>query len=145
MHRFIPVFAAWLGVKVAEIPVNHRPRRHGVAKYNLSRVSRVIFDLLVVRFFSDYMTRPIQFFGRIAKNLVWWGVIAMAILGALTAVFHLPLSLDTFIILLMFLAFISVQIVLVGLLGEILIRSYFETQGKDNFVIEKIINRGDEA
>ncbi|HQB41831.1 MAG TPA: glycosyltransferase, partial [Candidatus Cloacimonadota bacterium] len=60
MHRFIPVFAAWLGVRVAEIPVKHHPRIHGTAKYNLSRVSRVLFDFLVIRFFSDYMTRPIQ-------------------------------------------------------------------------------------
>jgi len=64
MHRFIPVFAAWLGVKVAEIPVHHHPRIHGNAKYNLSRVPRVILDLLVVRFFSDSLTRPIQFFGK---------------------------------------------------------------------------------
>jgi glycosyltransferase involved in cell wall biosynthesis/Flp pilus assembly protein TadD len=75
MHRFIPVFAAWLGVRVAEIPVRHHPRIHGKAKYNLSRVSRVLFDFIVVRFFSDYMTRPIQFFGKIVKKLMFWGTL----------------------------------------------------------------------
>ncbi|KPA12073.1 glycosyl transferase family 2, partial [Candidatus Magnetomorum sp. HK-1] len=69
MHRFIPVFAAWLGVNITEIPVNHRKRIKGEAKYNLSRVSRVIFDLVLVRFYSDYLTRPIKFFGKIAKLL----------------------------------------------------------------------------
>ena len=95
MHRFIPVFAAWIGVKVAEIPVNHRPRLHGKAKYNLSRVSRVIFDLIVVRFFSDYMTRPIQFFGKIAKRITGWGIIIIVLLSALGLMKILPVSLNT--------------------------------------------------
>lgn len=142
MHRFIPVFAAWLGVKIAEIPVNHRPRRHGDPKYNLSRISRVIFDLIVVRFFSDYMTRPIQFFGKIAKKLAAGGLLSIICLGCLDAVFHLSISLNTLIILVAILLFASLQILFIGLLGEILIRSYFEGQKKDYYVVEKIIKGG---
>ncbi|MBN2600579.1 MAG: glycosyltransferase family 2 protein, partial [Candidatus Marinimicrobia bacterium] len=92
MHRFIPCFAAWLGVKVTEIPVNHRPRIHGQAKYGLSRVPRVIFDLLVVRFFSDYMTRPIQFFGKIARKLSFIGLIALLFLTGLDIFTPLEIS-----------------------------------------------------
>jgi len=140
MHRFIPVFAAWLGVRVTEIPVNHRPRVHGYAKYNLSRVSRVIFDLVVVRFFSDYMTRPIQFFGKIAKKLLSSGLVILALLGLLAFFTPLSLSPSSFIILAALLMFACLQIVSIGLLGELMMRSYFEIQKKDSFVVEKITN-----
>jgi glycosyltransferase involved in cell wall biosynthesis/Tfp pilus assembly protein PilF len=139
MHRFIPVFAAWLGVRVAEIPVNHHPRIHGYAKYNLSRVSRVIFDLLVVRFFSDYMTRPIQFFGKIAKKMATWGFSLLALTGLVKCFVHIPVSVDALLVLGTILGMSCGQIVIMGLLGEIMIRHYFEGQGKDNFIVEKVI------
>jgi glycosyltransferase involved in cell wall biosynthesis/Flp pilus assembly protein TadD len=140
MHRFIPVFAAWLGVKVTEIPVNHRPRLHGKAKYNLSRVSRVIFDLIVVRFFSDYMTRPIQFFGKIARAIATWGLLIIAILGGLGLARILPVSLNTVLILGALVLFSSMQMLTMGLLGELMIRFYFEGQRKDYYVVERILN-----
>lgn len=140
MHRFIPVFAAWLGVKVTEIPVNHRPRVHGHAKYNLSRVQRVIFDLVVVRFFSDYMTRPIQFFGKIAKIALQFGLGVLSLLGVLTWTNILPLQPDTFLILSSLLLLGCLQILVMGLTGELLIRSYFEIQNKDHYVVECILN-----
>ncbi|MDY7039052.1 MAG: glycosyltransferase, partial [Thermodesulfobacteriota bacterium] len=142
MHRFIPVFAAWLGVRVSEIPVNHRPRKYGTPKYNLSRVSRVIFDLIVVRFFSDYMTRPIQFFGKIAKNLFGMGSIMIFVLACLSLFVQLTVSINTLIILTAILLFTCLQILFIGLLGEIMIRSYFEGQKKDYYVVERIINDG---
>ncbi len=140
MHRFIPVFAAWLGVRVAEIPVNHRPRMHGKAKYNLSRVSRVVFDLIVVRFFSDYMTRPIQFFGKITKKLVGYGMLFLIALTGVAFFTNIGITINTILILFALLFFGSLQILFLGLLGEILIRSYFEGQKKDYFVVEKIVN-----
>ncbi len=136
MHRFIPVFAAWLGVKVAEIPVRHHPRIHGTAKYNLSRVSRVLFDFIVVRFFADYMTRPIQFFGKIVKKLMFWGTISFILLSISS--FFSPLSFNTLIILYGILLMLSTQILFMGLLGEILMRVYFEGQNKDYYIVEKI-------
>lgn len=136
MHRFIPVFAAWLGVRVAEIPVRHHPRIHGIAKYNLSRVSRVLFDFIVVRFFADYMTRPIQFFGKIVKKIMLWGTISFILLSVLS--FFTPLSFNTLIILYGILLMLSTQILFMGLLGEILMRVYFEGQNKDYYIVEKI-------
>ena len=143
MHRFIPVFAAWLGVKVAEIPVNHLPRQFGVAKYNLSRVSRVVFDLIVVRFFSDYMTRPIQFFGKIAKNLLAMGMVAILFLALMSFLTPAKISLSVLILLTALLFFATLQIISMGLLGEIMIRSYFETQNKDYYVVESVLNDGE--
>jgi glycosyltransferase involved in cell wall biosynthesis/Flp pilus assembly protein TadD len=139
MHRFIPVFAAWLGVNVTEIPVNHRPRTSGVAKYGLSRVQRVLFDLIVVRFFSDYMTRPIQFFGKIAKKMVFWGVLGLAGLLGLNLFAGLGLSPDTIVILAALLLLSSFQLVMGGLVGELLIRFYFEGQKKDHYVVRQIV------
>ncbi len=140
MHRFIPVFAAWLGVKVTEIPVHHHPRIHGQAKYNLSRVSRVIFDLLVVRFFSDYLTRPIQFFGKIAKNIFGYGTLSIILLTVLKYFFPLiPLTYGTFLILFGILISSSFHLIILGLLGEIMMRIYFESQNKDSYIVEKII------
>ena len=138
MHRFIPVFAAWIGVKVTEIPVKHHPRIHGYAKYNLSRVTRVIFDLLVVRFFSDYMTRPIQFFGKIAKKILFTGTGILFAAGLVKGFYALPFSWDTLLILFGILCVSSFQIVIMGLLGEMIIRHYFEGQKKDYYIVENI-------
>jgi glycosyltransferase involved in cell wall biosynthesis/Tfp pilus assembly protein PilF len=143
MHRFIPVFAAWIGVKVTEIPVHHRPRLHGTAKYNLSRVSRVIFDLIVVRFFSDYMTRPIQFFGKIAKRITGWGLIIIAAFAALGLMKIIPVSLNTVLLLTALVLFSGMQMLTMGLIGELMIRFYFEVQHKDYYVVESILNDSD--
>lgn len=139
MHRFIPVFAAWLGVRVAEIPVRHHPRIHGSAKYNLSRVSRVLFDFIVVRFFADYMTRPIQFFGKIVKNLLLWGSLIFLFSAALS--FFTLLNLNTIVILYGILIMLCTQVLFMGLLGEILMRVYFEGQDKDYYIVEKIYSK----
>ena len=142
MHRFIPVFAAWLGVKVAEIPVKHHPRVHGNAKYNLSRVSRVIFDLLVVRFFSDFSTTSIQFFGKIAKKMLYYGGIFLLLLTAIIFFFpQISFTYDTILILTGMLLFASFQLLIMGLLGEIMMRVYFEGQKKDYFIVENIIQK----
>ncbi len=139
MHRFIPVFAAWLGVEVAEVPVNHRPRIHGETKYGLSRIPRVIFDLIVVRFFSDYMTRPIQFFGKIARKVMVGGLAVIGGLWAAKALWDVPVRFDTLLILLALVLVSGLQIVILGLSGELLIRSYFEGQHKDHYVVKRIL------
>ncbi len=140
MHRFIPAFAAWLGVKVAEIPVNHRPRIYGSAKYNLSRVSRVVFDLIVIRFFSDPTTTPIQFFGKIAKKIAGLGVIVIIGLLCLALFHNSAISMNTIVLSSGILLLAVLQIAFMGLLGEIMMRTYFEGQKKDYYTVERIIN-----
>lgn len=139
MHRFIPVFAAWLGVRIAEVEVNHRPRTHGVTKYNLSRVWRVIFDLLPLRFFSDYMTRPIHFFGKIANYMVALGLGGITLTTMLAKFFGMQSETLTFCLMVEVLLIGGMLILCQGLIGEVLIRTYFEAQGKRQFVIERII------
>lgn len=138
MHRFIPALASWLGVEVAEVQVNHRPRIHGTSKYDLSRVIRVILDLINVKFLLTYSTRPIQvfgFFGVGAFGLAMAGLIITAVLR-----FHgvdvtgNPLFLISVMLLLM-----AMQFVTMGLLGEITIRTYHETQNKRIYVIREIV------
>jgi glycosyltransferase involved in cell wall biosynthesis len=140
MHRFIPVFAAWLGAKIVEIPVNHRPRIYGVPKYNLSRVTRVILDLIVVRFFSDYLTRPIQFFGKIAKNLILFMISLITLLLGLKNLTDIPISYNSIILLGGIIFFSALQFISIGLLGEILIRTYYDNKKNDTYVIKQIVN-----
>lgn len=140
MHRFIPVFAAWHGARICELPVNHRPRMHGESKYNLSRVSTVLLDLLVVRFFSDFVTRPIQFFGKIAKFSFGLGMSFLLFLAVLTLTVDLPITLNTLLILAGILLATCFQFIIVGLIGEIQIRSYFESQERDQYVVDHILN-----
>ena len=145
MHRFIPVFAAWLGASIIEIPVNHRPRMFGDPKYNLSRVTRVILDLIVVRFFSDYLTRPIQFFGKISINLFKFLLLSILLLIILKFFTNIIIPLNMAIILGGIIFFTALQFISIGLLGEIFIRVYFEKktdkQNNDTYVIKEIQNK----
>ena len=142
MHRFIPVFAAWLGGRITEIPVNHRPRVRGQAKYNLSRIPTVMLDLLVVRFFSDYMTRPIQFFGKIAMGVFLLGLFFTFLLLISLALLDQNINWAAITILLITVFILCFQIVTMGLIGEMQIRSYFEGQKKDQYIIKEIIHGG---
>jgi glycosyltransferase involved in cell wall biosynthesis len=140
MHRFIPVYASWVGARIAEIPVNHRPRSFGTSKYSLSRTSRVLLDLMTVKLLGSYSTKPIYFFGFAA-----FGLWALAFLfGAIVIVQKLlppyPYAHNNPLLLLaVFLAIVGVQFILMGLLAELSIRTYHESQGKTTYVVREII------
>jgi len=142
MHRFVPALASQVGAKVAEIPVNHRPRLHGTSKYGISRTLRVILDLMTVKFLLTYSTKPIQLFGK-------WGVytlLAGLCSGSMTIymkVFeHLSMNRNPLLILTAFLLFMGVQFIVLGLLGELNARTYYEAQGKPIYVVRDRINLG---
>ena len=142
MHRFVPALASQFGAKVTELPVNHFPRLRGVSKYGISRTLRVILDLLTVKFLMAYSTKPIQLFGK-------WGVYTMMAgfgAGAMTLymkVFeHLSMNRNPLLILTAFLLFMGVQFIVLGLLGELNTRTYFESQGKPIYVVKDRINLG---
>lgn len=137
LHRFIPALASGMGVRVAEVPVNDRPRRYGASKYNLTRTVRVALDLLTVTFLLTYMARPMQLFG--LAGLVSGGLgfalgLYLTLLKLLTAadIGHRPLL--SLAVLLMIL---GVQFLVMGLLGELLIRTYYEVQDKPVYYIRK--------
>lgn len=141
MHRFIPAIASWMGVHIAEVPVNHRARRAGVSKYGLGRTVRVVLDLITVKFLLTYATRPIQIFGL-------WGLIAGGVgllLGLYYAVQRLfmgvPLGNKPGLLLAVLLIFIGVQLISIGLVGEMQVRTYYETQQKPTYTVRQVLNR----
>ncbi|HEB72386.1 MAG TPA: glycosyltransferase [Nitrospirae bacterium] len=140
MHRFIPAIASWMGVKVAEMKVNHRPRLAGVSKYGIGRTIRVLLDLITVKFLLSYSTSPIQIFGLIGMIS---GVAGFA-LGALLTIqrffFEMPLSNRPALLLAVMLIFIGVQFVSIGLLAEMQSRTYHESQSKPTYVIKNILD-----
>ena len=137
MHRFIPIYASWAGAKVTEIPVKHHPRTKGVSKYGLSRTIKVIFDLITIKFLATYQTKPLYVFGTfglIAFLLsiisgVW--AIALKLFGRADFI-ETPLPLMTIVMLA-----ISVQFFLMGLLAELLVRTYHESQDKPIYSIKE--------
>jgi glycosyltransferase involved in cell wall biosynthesis len=138
MHRFIPAIASWQGVSIDEMPVNHRPRTRGTSKYGIGRTLRVLLDLFTVKFLLAYGTRPAHLFGA-------WGIASfvsgIAILAYLTwvkfglgeSIWGRPLLLGG-----MLLVITGVQLVGIGLLAEMLVRTYHESQGKPIYVVKEI-------
>ena len=135
MHRFIPIYAYWNGARVTEIPVRHHARRHGVSHYNLKRVPKVLFDLLVVVFLLRYGQRPMYVFGGVGLISIGIGVIAGG--AALYYKFFGDKSLiATPLPLLFVMAFITgAMCFLMGLLAELLVRTYYESQNKATYMI----------
>jgi glycosyltransferase involved in cell wall biosynthesis len=142
MHRFIPAIASQMGVSIAEVKVNHRPRRFGKSKYSMLRFVKVMLDLLTVKFFLSYSTRPLQIFGifGIASGSVG-GVMAPYLsyrrLVLLESIANRPL-----LFLAVLLIVIGFQFITLGLLAEILVRTYHESLEKRIYYIREIIESG---
>jgi glycosyltransferase involved in cell wall biosynthesis len=138
MHRFIPALAADLGARVVELPVHHRPRTIGISKYGLSRTLRVLLDLLTVKFLSGYVTRPIQLFGLVGFVCAGVGLGLTGYLGFQRIVFGVPLSGRPLVLFAILLAVVGVQFVSIGLLGEMLVRTYHESQRKPVYRVREL-------
>jgi glycosyltransferase involved in cell wall biosynthesis len=140
MHRFIPVYASWVGARITELPVNHRKRTFGRSKYSLSRTSRVLLDLMTVKLLGSYSTKPIYFFG-FAAFWLW----ALALLFAAIVIIQKLLPPypyahnNPLLLLAVFLAIVGAQFILMGLLAELSIRTYHESQGKNVYVVREVI------
>jgi glycosyltransferase involved in cell wall biosynthesis len=140
LHRFIPALASWMGVSVAELPVSHNPRRFGKSKYGLSRTVRVLLDLLTVRFMLSFSARPMQLFGGMGLLSFALGVIGGLYLSAQKVIYGYRYQIDRPLLLLsVLLMVIGVQMVSMGLLAELVVRTYHETQGKPIYVIREVI------
>lgn len=139
MHRFIPAIASWMGVSVAEMPVNHRPRVAGKSKYGIGRTIRVLLDLLTVKFLLSYSTRPIQIFGLIGMISGLMGFLIALWVTYQRLFMDIPLSNRPILQLAILLIFIGVQFVSMGLLAELQSRTYHESQGKAIYVIKETL------
>jgi glycosyltransferase involved in cell wall biosynthesis len=137
MHRFVPAIAAEQGARIAELEVNFRPRRTGRSKYGPGRIVRTLLDLMTVRFLSGYATRPIQVFGLIGLLMGALGAGWTAILVFEKVVLGRQLGNRPALWLAVLLVVVGVQLVSLGLLGEMLARTYHESQGKPVYVIKE--------
>lgn len=139
MHRFIPIYASWAGGKVAEIPVAHHPRVSGKSKYGLSRTLKVIFDLITIKFLATYQTKPLYVFG--VFGLIAFFISAAAGIWAFVLKFFYDVSfiLTPLPLIAIVLLAISVQFFLMGLLAELLVRTYHESQGKAIYSVREKI------
>jgi glycosyltransferase involved in cell wall biosynthesis len=137
MHRFIPIYTSWYGGKIIEIEVNHRPRVAGKSKYGLKRVWKVLLDLLVVRFFDQFLSKPIHFFGGIGVILILFGFVFSIAAIILKLVWAVPFVNTPLPLLIVFLFLVGTLLILQGLMAEIIIRAYFESQNKPAYLIKK--------
>ena len=139
MHRFIPIYASWAGARVTEIPVDHHARTMGKSKYGISRTIKVVFDLMTIKFMASYQTKPIYVFGTFG-----FLAFALAMIAGIWALFLkifegisfilTPLPVITVVMLA-----ISVQFFLMGLLAELLVRTYHESQNKAIYTVREKI------
>lgn len=137
MHRFIPAVASSVGAKVAEVEVAHEPRRHGKSKYGLSRTLRVFLDIILVKFLLSFQTRPIQIFGLGGMIFGFLGGILGVYLAYVRLALQQSIGNRPLLMLSVLLLVLGVQLVMMGLLGEISMRTYFESQNKKTYIIRK--------
>lgn len=143
MHRFIPIYAVWQGAKITEVPVAHHAREFGSSKYGLERVFKVLLDILVVKFLSKYLTKPIYIFG--GCGLAAFAVSFISLVWALilkffgnTSLIQTPLPLFSGISFLL-----GCMCILMGLLAEVVSRTYFESQSQRPYVVQQKLNFSD--
>ena len=139
MHRFIPAIASWMGVNVAEVPVKHHARQHGRSKYGLSRTMRVVLDLITVKFLLSYATRPLQVFGSIGFISASLGFALGLYLTFCKLLLGYQLSSRPMLFLSILLILVGIQLITMGLLGEMLVRIYHEGQNKPVYAIREIL------
>jgi glycosyltransferase involved in cell wall biosynthesis len=135
MHRFIPIYAAWEGARVTEMPVQHHPRTRGQSNYGLERIFKVILDLLVVKFLDRYFQKPMYVFGGIGLLLMVLGGLAFLWMMSLKLFAGIQLTGTPLPLATVFLGSLGVVSVLLGLLAELVIRTYYESQGKRTYLL----------
>lgn len=141
MHRFIPAIASSYGVKISEVKVNHRPRVAGVSKYGISRTFRVILDLITVKFLLRFSSKPLQFFGPIGLVSGMIGFLISLFLTIEKLVYHIPMSDRPLLLLGILLIFTGLQFITVGLIAELMTRTYYEAQDKPIYTVRNLLRK----
>ncbi len=140
MHRFIPIYAQWVGARVSEMPVHHFERRSGSSKYGMSRIIKVILDLMVVKFLLSYSQKPIYIFGGLGLLMILAAILSggyAVYLKVFESVSFILTPLPLLCVLLLVLGFLSI---LMGFLAEILTRTYYESQRKPTYQVKEYIS-----
>lgn len=142
MHRFIPAMAHERGARIAELKVHHRPRRWGKSKYGITRTLRVVLDLLTVKFLLNYATRPLHIFGLLGLASGGGGFLIGMYLTVQKLFYGEAIGGRPLLLLAVLLIFIGFQFITMGLLGEMLARTYHESQNKPIYVVKEILDGG---
>ena len=137
MHRFLPAQAHWVGAAITELPVNHRPRTKGSSKYGLRRTYRVLLDLMTVRFLGVHGTKPLHAFGALGFVFIALGILTMAVLTWLKYTTGVSFIQSPLLLLSALFVILGGQSILLGLLAEISVRTYYESQRKTVYVIRE--------
>ncbi|HWR57992.1 MAG TPA: glycosyltransferase family 2 protein [Thermodesulfovibrionales bacterium] len=141
MHRFIPAVASWYGVRVAEVETMHHPRLRGKSKYGITRTIRVFLDLITVKFLQSFSTKPLQFFGTIGIGGGFVGFLVLLYLSMEKLILGNPIGGRPLLLLGALLLIVGIQFIGMGLLGEMIVRVYHETQRKPIYVIKKVLGQ----
>lgn len=138
MHRFVPIYASWEGARVTELEVQHHPRTSGTSKYGMGRIFKVLLDLMVVQFLSKYLAKPIYVFGGVGFTSIGVSIVSftamlcLRVFGGVSFI-ETPLPLITSMTLL-----VGILCILMGLLAEITVRTYFESQSRTAYRIKRV-------
>lgn len=139
MHRFIPIYASWAGARVTEIPVDHHARTMGKSKYGISRTIKVVFDLMTIKFMAEYHTKPIYVFGMFGLLAFLFSFISAVWAFVLKFVYGTSFILTPLPVIAVVMLAISVQFIMMGLLAEMLVRTYHESQDKTIYAVREKI------
>ena len=141
MHRFIPIFAYSVGARITELPVRHHPRKFGVAKYGLERTVKVILDLFTVKFLLDYSHKPMRLFGGAGIVLMLGGSIDLAYLFIRRLLFGVAAANSPLLMIGVMLVIMGFQAILMGLIAELLARTYHESQSKPTYTVRTVLGK----
>jgi glycosyltransferase involved in cell wall biosynthesis len=141
MHRFIPAYAGGVGARIVEVPVTHRPRLRGKAKYGLERTFKVILDLFTVKFLISYANKPIYLFGGLGILLDLASLLLLVVLAVRRVLYNEHLVRSPLLLLVVMLFILGMQSIMLGLLAELLARTYHESQAKLTYTIRRVLNR----
>ncbi len=145
MHRFIPVYANAVGAKIIEVPVRHHARKFGKSKYGLERTIKVVLDLIAVQFLTRYANKPIYLFGGGGMLLIALSLMTMLALTIRRAIDGTGITTSPIFIIAVMVAVMGLQSVLMGLIAELLVRTYHESQAKPTYTVRRLIRAGKEA
>jgi glycosyltransferase involved in cell wall biosynthesis len=140
MHRFVAVLLQQSGARLAQIPVDHHPRTAGKTKYGLSRTVRVFLDLITIKFLGTYLTRPMHVFGSAGLASMALGAVTLLVTFAMKRYSGIFMTGNPLLLLSALLELVGVQFISIGLLGELLTRTYFESQGKTPYAVRSTVN-----
>lgn len=145
MHRFIPIYAHGMGARIAEIPVNHHPRLHGRSKYGLMRTFKVLLDLVTVKFLGTFSTKPIYLFGGLGFISILLGIITSVVVLVQKFAYGAWVHRNPRLLISIFFLLIGSQFIMMGLLAEMIVRIYHQSQNRPTYWIQETVNIKDKS